>query len=415
MILVLPLGTDAPVYHFPYTTIGLIAVNVAAFIWKLSIPADDIQEVLIPWILQFGVGIKPVQWITHAFLHAGFMHILANMLFLWAFGLIVEGKLGWWKFLLVYLGLAGVQGAFEQVLMLGHDPEVLPNGSLGASGAIFGVMAIALIWAPANEVNCYATFMFFRHWVFEAAVSTLSIAFLVMQIIVIALQFLFTGEVSWSSETIHLSGAALGFIYGIASVKLNWVDCEHWDLFTVWAGHAGQSPEQIAEQQAEREAARAEVARIEAERQKFLVGEPPAKNITPREAAAKLTKLIEAGQGQAAFDYHQRLLEQHVLVTLEEPTLAKFVETVHRANLQPESIPLMEWYLDTFEERAIPMRLRLAHILVEFAQRPRAAIEQLKLLPRQGLQPRVKEMRDQLARAAQQLLAEGIDDANQPE
>ena len=44
------------------------------------------------------------------------------MVFLWGFGLVVEGKLGWWRFLLIYLAIGVTQCAFEQTIMLGYDP-----------------------------------------------------------------------------------------------------------------------------------------------------------------------------------------------------------------------------------------------------------------------------------------------------
>ena len=69
--------------------------------------------------MAFGDGLHPMQWITCNFLHAGLLHLVGNMLFLWSFGLIIEGKLGWYKTLAVYLGIGVVQGAIVQVLMLG--------------------------------------------------------------------------------------------------------------------------------------------------------------------------------------------------------------------------------------------------------------------------------------------------------
>ena len=54
--------------------------------------------------LTLGDGrLHPVQWVTHNFLHLDFFHVLGNMIFLWAFGIVVEGKLGPWKYLLTYL------------------------------------------------------------------------------------------------------------------------------------------------------------------------------------------------------------------------------------------------------------------------------------------------------------------------
>ena len=105
----------APIYHFPFATIGLIVVNAAAF--GTTIAHEHPEE----WMLAFGQGLHPVQWITSAFLHADIMHLVGNMIFLWAFGLVIEGKLGWWRFLIVYLGLAAFESAVVQLCMLGGE------------------------------------------------------------------------------------------------------------------------------------------------------------------------------------------------------------------------------------------------------------------------------------------------------
>src|SRR5437879_9699033 len=100
--MIIPWNTDAPIYHFPWATLGLIGVNTAV-LGVLIASAPDI-EWIEPYLLTYGDGLHPVQWVTSAFIHAGIGHLVGNMIFLWAFGLVVEGKLGWWRFLLVYLG-----------------------------------------------------------------------------------------------------------------------------------------------------------------------------------------------------------------------------------------------------------------------------------------------------------------------
>ena len=101
----IPYGTNAPIYHWPIATVGLIVINVVVF--ALSIASPESVE---PFILAFGDGFHPVQWITSNFLHADIFHLIGNMLFLWAFGIIVEGKLGVAKM------LAGVETGTQLVL-----------------------------------------------------------------------------------------------------------------------------------------------------------------------------------------------------------------------------------------------------------------------------------------------------------
>ena len=88
----LPYNTDAPIYHFPLVTITMIVINVAAFVLTVMYP-----EAAIAYCLDHGNGLHPIQWITSSFMHAGIIHLVGNMLALWTFGLIVEGKIGWWR------------------------------------------------------------------------------------------------------------------------------------------------------------------------------------------------------------------------------------------------------------------------------------------------------------------------------
>jgi membrane associated rhomboid family serine protease len=95
-------------------------------------------------------GPSPI-WLTilsSMFMHGGWMHILGNMLYLWIFGDNIEDNFGHLKFLIFYL-LCGVAASFAQIFA---DPDsVIP--SLGASGAIAGVLGAYLIMVPRNRVR----------------------------------------------------------------------------------------------------------------------------------------------------------------------------------------------------------------------------------------------------------------------
>ena len=107
----IPLGTDAPIYHWPIATAGLIAVNTAAYAFvMLGADPEQVQRLM----LTYGDGLHPIQWVTSNFLHAGIVHLIGNMIYLWGFGLIVEGKVGWFRFLLIYLGLGIAECALDR-------------------------------------------------------------------------------------------------------------------------------------------------------------------------------------------------------------------------------------------------------------------------------------------------------------
>ena len=147
-MILIPLSTDAPIYHWPWMTLVLIGVNFVAFLLtgRGALPEG--------WMLTFGQGLHPVEWLANNFLHFGILHFIGNMIFLWSFGIVVEGKLGWWRYLLLYLliGIAG--GAIVQAAMLGQIGAD-PPGSGGASLCIYALLAICIVWAPKNEMDCF--------------------------------------------------------------------------------------------------------------------------------------------------------------------------------------------------------------------------------------------------------------------
>ena len=160
-VLFLPYRTDAALDHRPYATLGLIALNV--FIYFSHAMSDWDPSA---YILEYG-KINPIQWVTSAFLHEDLMHLIGNMIFLWVFGMLVEGKTGALAFLGIYLGIGVTQSALEQVLMLGSEQV----GSLGASSILYGLIGMSLIWAPKNEVSFF-WWLFFRGGTFSVTVQT---------------------------------------------------------------------------------------------------------------------------------------------------------------------------------------------------------------------------------------------------
>ncbi len=224
--MLIPYNTDAPLYHIPFGTVGLIVANCVIFWFTSHADARAVE----PWMLQFGKGLHPVQWISGSFLHAGYLHIVGNMFYLWGFGLVVEGKIGWWRFLTLYLTISVIHGAIIQTVMLGGQ-----GAALGASGVIFGLMAISLVWAPKNEMSCFLWFI--RPVMIELPITVFATTYLILQI-----ALAWWTHFSMSSEVLHLTGAAVGAPIGIGLLKLKLVDCEGWDLFAVMRDQHGAAP-----------------------------------------------------------------------------------------------------------------------------------------------------------------------------
>src|SRR5690606_5080423 len=149
------------------------------------------------------------------------------------------GKVGWWRMLLLYLAIGVVDGLLVQVAMLGGGSSPLspmgPQGAGGASSAIFGLMAVCMIWAPQNHAKMvFVYYVYVRE--FEAPYWGLAFFYIGLDLLLAAI-----GGFEIGTSMLHLSGALVGLAMGVAMLKLDWVDCERWDLLSLWAGRDMES------------------------------------------------------------------------------------------------------------------------------------------------------------------------------
>ena len=181
--MVLPLGDLEKTRIVPLATYLLIALNVVMYVvqldhgdeftagyaatpYELTHRVDIFQAIPPPGhgvplsflegsrgprrLVEHSPGPSPI-WLTlftAMFLHGSPLHLAGNMLYLWIFGDNVEEVLGSWRYLMVYLA-CGVMGTLAQIA--GNPNSVIPT--LGASGAIAGVMGMYIIWFPHNRVR----------------------------------------------------------------------------------------------------------------------------------------------------------------------------------------------------------------------------------------------------------------------
>lgn len=145
-----PIGDDNSARRtLPVVTYALILLNVLFFFVELSGGDPFIQQwsVVPRRLLANPAGDFPTV-LTSMFMHAGWVHLLGNMLYLWIFGDNVEDNFGHIKFLIFYL-LCGVAATFAQVMMSANS--TVPN--LGASGAIAGVLGAYILLFPKGQVR----------------------------------------------------------------------------------------------------------------------------------------------------------------------------------------------------------------------------------------------------------------------
>jgi membrane associated rhomboid family serine protease len=368
-----PYATDAPLYHWPFTTVVIIVANVVVFVLEVRDPG--LAHALS---LQAGRGMYQYQWLTHAFAHLNFMHILGNMLFLWTFGLIVEGKLGWWKTLAVYLGIGLVDGAIVQFLVLSHPGQYV----LGASGIIYAFMAMSLVWAPENSVKCVLV-VAFRIALFDVTIKVVVGLFLALQVII-----LLFNHMALSSELLHVAGAIPGFCVAIWLLKTKRVDCENWDFFSVLANrHRMTEKERKAETLDEL---------ADAERQKRGAEQRSA------EALQWIRDQLRDGNLKAALEVCHRMSVEQPQWVLPQADLQCLIGAMLRSRLTVEAVPLMGQFVVRFPNHATPMRFKLAQVLIH-QQRPAQALKVLARVPEAGLDRPESQLLLQLRQTAREL------------
>lgn len=139
----IPVGTNLSRKNFPWATIGLLLAN-----WAIFIALNGSYFYLEFFIRRYFFSIPgeqyPWQLITALFFHANFWHLFGNSIYLWVFGIFVEDKLGWKAYLFLYF-LTGIAAGLVHGIMVGlFMREKIFVPSLGASGAISGIMGIYL-------------------------------------------------------------------------------------------------------------------------------------------------------------------------------------------------------------------------------------------------------------------------------
>lgn len=205
----IPLRDNAPIRGLPVMTWGLIALNGLVFLYELTLsdPALEqffMQYALVPGRLAQGENILTP--LTCMFLHGGWLHIIGNMWSLYLFGDNVEDRLGSGRFLIFYLftGLAANLTHFVT-----QPGSMVPT--LGASGAIAGVMGAYVVLFPRARVLTLVPIFIFIYIVEVPAVVFLGLWFFIQLLSGLATvgeKVAFEGVAWWA----HIGGFATGIL-----------------------------------------------------------------------------------------------------------------------------------------------------------------------------------------------------------
>ena len=203
----IPLRDVIPSRSTPYITITIIALNALAWLFELSLPHPVLNE----FITLYGVvpaAFAPATLVTSMFLHGSWSHVLGNMWYLWIFGDNVEDRVGHGRFILFYL-LCGIVAALGQVAVAPHS--TLPT--IGASGAIAGVMGAYFVLYPRSRVLTLIP------WIFLQIVELPAIVLLGFWFV---MQLFSAGTIAMTTSSngggVAFAAHVVGFITGIVGV-----------------------------------------------------------------------------------------------------------------------------------------------------------------------------------------------------
>ena len=195
--------------RFPLVTTAIIGVNAVVFVMELM-GGDAFVDRWSEIPANIVAGHQWITILTAMFMHAGWMHIIGNMVFLWAFGPEVEDAMGPPKYLAFYL-LSGLAASLAQTAMA--PGSTIPN--LGASGAIAGVMGAFLVTYPRDRIRAVLFIGWFARITFIPAALLIGFWFLI-QI------FSQVGSVAnvQSGGGVAYAAHVGGFIFGAVTARL---------------------------------------------------------------------------------------------------------------------------------------------------------------------------------------------------
>ena len=193
--------------HFAVVTLLLIVTNTLVFIQELT-RGDAFVTHWSAIPANIFAGHDWITILTAMFMHGSWMHIIGNMIFLWAFGPVIEDAMGPLRYLAFYLA-GGVIAMLAQVFAIPHS--TVPN--LGASGAIAAVMGAFLVTYPRDRIKAILIIFVFIQVTFIPAALLIGFWFLIQLFSVGSVANVQTGGVAYVA---HVAG----FIFGVLTARV---------------------------------------------------------------------------------------------------------------------------------------------------------------------------------------------------
>jgi membrane associated rhomboid family serine protease len=193
--------------QFAVVTVAIILLNVWVFFKELRY-GDRFVYLWSAIPIRIVHGHHWITLLTSMFMHGGWMHIIGNMIYLWAFGREIEDAMGSARFLFFYLA-GGIVAMMAQIL--GDPLSRIP--SLGASGAIAAVMGAFLITFPRDQIRTVVFFFIFIRVTFIPAALVIGFWFLIQLLNIGSVAQVKTGGVAYLA---HVGG----FLFGVVTARV---------------------------------------------------------------------------------------------------------------------------------------------------------------------------------------------------
>lgn len=231
-----PIKDENPTSRLTWMTWLILATNVAVFLWELWLGAHGGDAAVAAFATKWAFNpaalaaspLSPAVWLTiftAMFLHAGWIHIGGNMLYLAIFANNVEDRLGPWWFLAFYLA-CGVVAALAQAAASGFSNQVM----LGASGAIAGVLAAYLMLFPRARVLTAIWVLVFIELARIPAWILIAVWFLLQ----LASGVATVGPAAAAAGGVAYMAHVGGFLAGLALISPAWAKDRRRGRFVAW-------------------------------------------------------------------------------------------------------------------------------------------------------------------------------------
>ena len=376
----LPIRTNVSLRQTPYANYALIAINVLAFLLTyyphegvaVRNWADKLQLYPAMW--------RYWQFLTYAFLHGGFMHIIGNMFFLYIFGNNVNDKLGNTKYTMFYLLAAIFSGIGHTALNSQTAVQPIPMTdmfypipTLGASGAVAAVTGAFLVLYPKTLITVLYFFFFI------GTIELPALWFIALKMIILD-NYVAADPSAAVAYTAHLSGYAFGIGVMLVCLAMGWLERSQFDLWALierwnrrreYRGSVKQQGDPFVGGRQRRHARAKVVPQAPEQAEKEATIQKLRKEIS--------TRLLQRNVSTAAEAYLELMKIDSAQVLARQPLL-DIANNLASSSKSAESADAYENFLAHYSsyEHVEQVRLMLGVLYARYLDRPAEAIKHLR-------------------------------------